>query len=144
MHVCCVLLAECKPGYGGTNCAAQCGGPSSSGTYGQGQRALSTPCANCATTNFTVNVAGSNQTYVAAAASRLGADSISDCLSSWAAYGDSWQLTAGPAGAYTLYNNVANLSSCLMLCTGDCQFATYLPAASQCQIRVKQDSLYTG
>lgn len=133
----------CIPGYGGSSCAAQCGGAGVVGTYGSGLRALHTPCADCPTTNLTVNIAGSNQTLLAQPRARLGSNSVDDCLSQWASYGDSWHLPADPEAAYDVRSGTASLSACLALCTGNCQFVTWTPTG-KCQLRLKQDSIYTG
>jgi hypothetical protein len=134
----------CKPGFGEADCATRCGGIGNAGTYGQGLRPVSTPCTDCASTNLTVNVAGVNGTFAAEPTSRVGADNITDCLSNWASYGEGWHLPSGPAESFVLRNNIANVSMCLLLCTGDCQFATYVLDTKQCQLRSKQDSQYTG
>ena len=135
----------CQPGYGGLSCATQCGGIAENGTYGDGFRPLSTPCAECSSTNLTVNLGGVT-TFLADPSSRPGASSVTDCLSLWASYGDSWYLPDSNAAAFDMYSNITTLSDCLALCSSasDCQVATYLTTSLDCRIRRSRPVLFRG
>jgi hypothetical protein len=133
----------CSAGYGETNCATLCGGFGTTGTYGAGLRALSTPCTKCPTTNLTVDIGGTNQTLVAWPSARPGADAQGDCLSLWASYGEGWYLPAGPPSSY-IQQSAANLTACLALCTGECQFVTYDTTTKGCSLRQRQSSQFVG
>lgn len=136
----------CLPGYGELNCATACGGDGSSATYGQGLRPLSTACVACPSTDLTVNLGGTNQTFVSEASSKVAAAAPGDCLARWASYGDSWYLPEGSSESYSTQGSVGSLSACLALCAAntECQFVTYLPASSECRVRLRTVSPLKG
>jgi hypothetical protein len=81
----------CATGYGGTNCAAQCGGGSGvNATFGVAGRARGANCDACPTmsTGFSFDYLGQNRAFTPNPLARLGADSPADCLAEFAQIAD--------------------------------------------------------
>jgi hypothetical protein len=135
----------CKPGYGNSNCATVCGGVGASATYGEGLRPLSTSCTACSPTILTANISGTSQNFSSTASSKTSASLPTDCLSTWAIFGQNWYLAEGDSASVTLVT-VGSVAACWTACQGttDCQFATYLPNTNHCRVRKRTASQFSG
>jgi hypothetical protein len=84
----------CSPGYGGANCATQCGGLGTSATYGPAGRTVDDPaCLACSTqaTGYSFEWQMQNALFQSQALSRTGANASTDCVAQFGQLQDrSW------------------------------------------------------
>lgn len=124
----------CSVGYGGSNCATQCGGINGA-TFGPaGRSKLAPDCVACPamSTGFSFDHMG-NQNFTPAAVARLAADSAADCLAEFAQIVDTaWYLNG--AAVLTQDTNATTFDACVAACKDDanCQFITYDYDSNQC------------
>lgn len=144
----------CVVGFGGPDCATECGGIGTSASYGKegmAAGALCTACPNMAKGYFftyapTGTTTTSGHPYTPYVVSRIGATSTSDCLAEFSQIADeSWYLWY-PELLHMIVVDVpgadkdAQFENCVARCkpgpNGDCQFATFdytaAMASSQC------------
>lgn len=128
----------CSAGYGGTDCATQCGGASA--TYGPAGSDAGTNCTTCPamTQGFAFDYRGTSVDYAPGSIARSGASTASDCLAEFAQIVDvAWWLnsTATPAASAA----AADMTACAATCMGSCMFVTldYESGGSNC-------TTYTG
>jgi len=127
----------CSAGYGGANCATQCGAGNGA-TFGPAGRPEGTACEACPamTTGFSFDYLAVNQNFTPAAVARAGADSPADCLAEFAQIADAaWFLGGSVAMTnVTQASGVTTFDGCVADCKadGNCQYITFDYDAATC------------
>lgn len=150
MNSCAALLmnAVCLPGWGGTDCATQCGGGyGSAASYGPAGRERGSACIPCNTalSYYSYDWQNQNDVWGAPVAARLGADNAADCLAQYAQIVDgAWYLPLTGLTGVTTTSNITSFSDCVALCTDSCQFVTYDYRKRECSVRNVEQVIYEG
>jgi len=126
----------CAPGYGGTSCATQCGGTTS--TYGPAERPIDSTCENCPyiTPGYFFDYLAINRNFSPAVVARPGAVSAADCLAEFGQISDvAWYM--GGSVAMATVSSASTFAACVDACKADtdCQYITFDYVTSQCSKR---------
>lgn len=141
------FFAECEAGWGGPDCATQCGGFGDAASYGPPGREYGSACVPCNNilTYYSYNWGTNNDVWSAPVVSRIGADNAVDCLAAYTQLVDgAFYLPVPDIPANTVTKNVSTFSDCVALCTGNCAVATYDYKTKECSTLILTPSTYEG
>jgi len=128
----------CKAGYGGEDCATQCGGSSGNATYGPAGRSKGTECLPCPVVKlgYFFDFQAVNQGFAPAVVARVSARSLADCLAEFAQVDDlAWFMGGSVAMAPVEANS---FEACVEDCKADaaCQYLTFDYKTRRCSKKV--------
>jgi len=122
----------CAVGFGGTDCAIQCGG--NNATYGTAGREKDEPCVECPViaVGFYFDYMAVNRNFTPVVVARPGAASAADCLAEFAQIADLAWYMGGPVDMDLV--DVGTFEACVDICKrdDDCQYITYDYNTTQC------------